>query len=284
MKTPEFLVTLACGLVIALTSHAYGKTNSPSSVTQLDAFMKKWAVYESFRIPVETEDEPLLLAALEKDPKGPWAAYISMKFAQTKYEARKLDKTGRAALYRASLNYLKPSSGILARAAEAAPRDQELRHSLNTIKKHISLASLETGLDLADVKSDAEAALAKNTDKASWNYGNVIYNQHTLLGRVALREGKPDEAKKHLLAAGRTPGSPQLNSFGPDFTLARELAEKGEYTAVLEFLELVELFWANPDGSTGANSKRVAADHLKDLDSWRKQLKDGTVPDHRKWR
>ncbi len=105
-----------------------------------------------------------------------------------------------------------------------------------------------------------------------------------MLGRNALREGKLDEAKQHLLAAGHTPGSPQLNSFGPGFILARELAEKGERDTVIAFLELVARFWANPDERTEANSKRVASENLKQLESWKTQLRTGKVPDHPKWR
>jgi hypothetical protein len=284
MKTAKVISIFACGLIIAAALSACATNKSPVSSAQLDAFMKQWAKYESFKAPMELKDEPLLLAALKKDPSGPWAGYISLKFAQTKFEARGLDAAGRAALYGASLRYLIPARDTLTQAAEAKPHDKELRHNLNGIKEHVSLASLEAGLDLAEVKSGAEAALAANTDTQSWNYGNIIYSQHSLLGRVALREGKIVEAKKQLLAAGRTPGSPQLNSYGPDFTLARELAEEGEYDTVLVFLDLVARFWANPEERIQANSKRVASDHLKELESWKKELKAGKIPDHRKWK
>jgi len=284
MKAAKAIGMLACGLLIAATLSSCETNKSTVSSAQLDAFMQKWSEYEAFKVPMDLKDEPLLLAALEKDLSGPWAAYISMKFAQTKFEARSLDTAGCATLYGASLRYLIPARDTLARAAGANPRDKELQHNLNKINEHVSLASMEAGLDLAEVKSDAEAALAANTDTQSWNYGNKIYSQHTLLGRIALREGKLDEAKKQLLAAGRTLGSPQLNSYGPDFTLARELAEEGEYDTVLVFLDLVARFWANPDARTGANSKRVASDHLKLLESWKKELHAGKIPDHRKWK
>ena len=284
MKTAKVISLFACGLIIAAALSACATNKSPVSSAQLDAFMKQWAKYESFKAPMDLKDEPLLQAALEQEPKGPWAGYISLKFAQTKFESRGLDAAGRAALYGASLRYLIPAHDTLTQAAEAKPHDKELRHNLNGIKEHVALASLEAGLDLAEVNSGAEAALAANTDRQSWNYGNIIYDHHSLLGRVALREGNIEEAKKQLLAAGRTPGSPQLNSFGPDFILARELAEKGEYETVLEFLDLVARFWANPEERIQANSKRVASDHLKELESWKKELKAGQIPDHRKWK
>jgi hypothetical protein len=278
---PCFVILL--GLFTGCSAVKGGGNKNPNSTAQLDAFMKQWATYEAFKAPMELKDEPLLLAALKKDPSGPWAAYISLKFAQTEFEARDLDANGRIACYHASLSYLKPAHGILAQATKANPQNKELQQKLSGIEEHLAQVSLETGLDLAEVKSDAEAALAANTNTQSWNYGNKIFKQHTKLGRVALRKGDIDEAKKQLLASGRTPGSPQLNSYGPDFTLARELAEKGEFDTVIQFLDLVACFWANPD-ITKPKYKRLAYDHLELLESWKKELRAGKIPDHRKWR
>ena len=99
-----------------------------------------------------------------------------------------------------------------------------------------------------------------------------------------MREGNLAAAKKHLLAAGATPGSPQLNSFGPQMQLARELLEKGEKETVLQYLDLVARFWANPDERTEANPKRIAREHLKQLEAWKKQIREGKVPTGPKWR
>jgi hypothetical protein len=73
-----------------------------------------------------------------------------------------------------------------------------------------------------------------------WNVGNAIHKGNILLGRVALRRGDLDEAKSRLLAAGRTPGSPQLDSFGPNMALAEELLQRGEKQVVLEYFDLCE--------------------------------------------
>jgi len=82
-----------------------------------------------------------------------------------------------------------------------------------------------------------------NENKGDWNHGNAIYDGNMVLGLVALRQGSVPEARRYLLESGKTPGSPQLDSFGPDFTLARELLEKGERDTVLEFLALLKGFW-----------------------------------------
>jgi tetratricopeptide (TPR) repeat protein len=56
-----------------------------------------------------------------------------------------------------------------------------------------------------------------------WNYGNAVHEGHRILGHLELKAGDVDGAKKHLLEAGRTPGSPSLDSFGPELSLASEL-------------------------------------------------------------
>src|SRR5262249_40126409 len=60
---------------------------------------------------------------------------------------------------------------------------------------------------------------------------------HTLLGLIALLQGKLDNATSHLLYSGDVKGSPQLNSTGPTMSLARELLRAGRRDAVITFLE-----------------------------------------------
>src|SRR3981189_2019868 len=65
-----------------------------------------------------------------------------------------------------------------------------------------------------------------------WSYGNVLHHRRLLLGRVALARGDFAGAGAELLEAGRTPGSPQLNSFGRNMTPARELLGVGQTAPV----------------------------------------------------
>jgi serine/threonine protein kinase len=98
----------------------------------------------------------------------------------------------------------------------------------------------------------------------NWNYGNAIFIGNTIIGRVALsRDKNVSLAKTSLLASGRTPGSPQLNSFGPDVTLAKDLLTVGERDAVLEFFVLCRKFW-----KLGP----------KQLDDWTAAVKGGGMP------
>jgi hypothetical protein len=285
MKSPIALLGITILLTVSLPATMLAEISTPTVASgELDAFMKKWARYEPFKFPMDPKDEPLLVAALKKEPSGPWATYLLMKFAETRFEARSLGKAECAAIYRAALGYLKPAQGIALLAVKTKPASKELLDSLSAIEQAIELASLEAGVDLDKVKASANARLAGNTDVKSWNCGNIIYEANSTLGRLALRGGNIDDAKKYLIVAGKTPGSPQLNSYGPDFILARELLEKNEKATVLEFLNLVESFWANTERPADANAKRVAMDNLRKLQSWREQIRAGKIADDPQWK
>ena len=47
--------------------------------------------------------------------------------------------------------------------------------------------------------------------KKDWNYGNAIHHGNLMLGKIVLDNHQFDLAKKHLLPAGDTPGSPHLS-------------------------------------------------------------------------
>jgi tetratricopeptide (TPR) repeat protein len=99
----------------------------------------------------------------------------------------------------------------------------------------------------------------------NWNYGNAIHDGNVVLGRIALSEGKIDEAKDYLLKAGSTPGSPQLNSFGPNMNLAKELLEKGEKETVLKYLEECSKFWPTANEFIDAIKKGETPDWAGNL-------------------
>ncbi|NPD72145.1 hypothetical protein [Oceanispirochaeta sp. M1] len=97
-----------------------------------------------------------------------------------------------------------------------------------------------------------------------WNYGNAIQDYHIVLGKIILKDGNVSCAKEHLLSAGMSPGSPQMNSFGPNMSLAKELLRHGETEVVLEYFNLCRNFWELHDGK---------------LDKWIKTVKNGDLPD-----
>lgn len=114
---------------------------------------------------------------------------------------------------------------------------------------------------------------------SNWNYGNVIHNSHQVLGLLRLREGNREEAIESLLAAGRTPGSPQLDSFGPHMVLATELLRRGEREPVMQYLDLVARFWTKKSvqfPEVGRENKRL-------IRQWKADIEAGRLPQHKLW-
>ena len=144
---------------------------------------------------------------------------------------------------------------------EAATTDLERFTFLPTLAK----AAFELGaIDEAEAWARESLDLA-TTFRNNWNYGNAIHDGHSTLGLVALRRGRRDEAAEELLLAGETPGSPQLDSFGPNMLLARELFETVERAAVLQYFELCRRFWENERGRLQSWSDDVRAERKPDF-------------------
>jgi tetratricopeptide (TPR) repeat protein len=133
-------------------------------------------------------------------------------------------------------------------------------YSLNEAAK----ATFEVGKTTEAAEFAHEALDLAPRFRDDWNYGNAIHDGHMVLGRVALRNDEVDAAKRELLAAGATPGSPQLNSFGPNVSLARDLLEKKQSDAVIEYLQLCAKFWKLEGGR---------------LKQWTALAKAGEMPD-----
>ena len=94
----------------------------------------------------------------------------------------------------------------------------------------------------------ANEALAESKHGVFWWTGDAIHQGNIVLGRLALRGGDVEEARRYLLAAGKTPGSTSLAAQGPNMALARDLLEHGESAAVLQYLEECGAFWSGNRG------------------------------------
>lgn len=97
----------------------------------------------------------------------------------------------------------------------------------------------------------------------NFNYGNAVQDANIVLGRIAVLEGRIGDAKERLIEAGKSPGSAQMSSFGPNMSLAKDLLEKGERDVVLQYFELCRKFWKS---------------HPEMLDEWAQQVKSGEIP------
>ncbi|HEX8549918.1 MAG TPA: hypothetical protein VF681_00045 [Abditibacteriaceae bacterium] len=131
--------------------------------------------------------------------------------------------------------------------------------------------------------------LKENTNRKAWYYGNTIHGANQILGLAALRERRTADARRYLIAAGKTPGSPQLDSFGPPMALAQALLEKGEKDTVIQYLDLVSKFWAS---SSPQQLKRIEKrkpgfakvvvrmdkEKQQKINSWKTQIRAGKKP------
>jgi tetratricopeptide (TPR) repeat protein len=147
---------------------------------------------------------------------------------------------------------------VLFEQALAATTDESQRFYL---LGDVAKAAVAAG-DPAKAKQYATELLTLADRIQDWNTGNAIHHGHLVLGRVAVMEGNLELAGQHLLKAGETKGSPQLNSFGPNMTLAKDLLERGQKDPVLAYLDLCSKFWKD-----------------RRLGKWKQQVQAGQMPD-----
>lgn len=88
------------------------------------------------------------------------------------------------------------------------------------------------------------------------------------LADLLLRNGNIELAKEHLIKSAQVVGSPVLGSFGPKFSLAKELLEHNEKKAVEDYLNLCGVFWQS---------------HRNHLNMWKSDVRKGKIPAKWKW-
>jgi hypothetical protein len=227
----------------------------------------------------------LALKALENNPGPNVALLLTSRYYLDKSKARFLKPADRKALHTRWLSTLQDADKFMEPLLKDSDRDETLKHAFEELDQSIAQAALEAG-ELDKAKTKSELVLRNNTNKSDWNYGNLLHTAHSILGRAALKEGDKAAARTHLVAAGRTPGSPQLNSFGPEFTFAREMLEAGEKEAVLEYLDLVGKFWGvvNPTLANNPNSVKVAERNSAQLKNWKEEIAAGRIPKDPQWK
>lgn len=193
----------------------------------------------------------LLERAVRADPKDQGAARdLAHNYRMQARRAK--DEAGRAALARKAFEQMESAAKLATRPQERFP-----------LLADLATMALDAG-DPAKARGHATELLEMAPQfPKNWNYGNAIHHGNLVLGRLAVRSGDLEKAKEHLLAAGKTPGSPQINSFGPNMALALELLQKGERDAVIQYFELCGQFWKNERGR---------------LDEWKATVRGGGIP------
>jgi len=174
-------------------------------------------------------------------------------------------------LYSLGLSYKSAESKTGAAAKSLKQFEKSLSVTTSGREKFYKLADLaKMAFEAGDVKKAenyANELLAQAVQyKNDWNYGNAIHHGNLVLGRIVLKSSNVEKAKEYLIKAGKAPGSPQLNSFGPNMALAKELLEKNEREVVIQYFELCGNFW------------KMGQDRLK---NWTAVVKEGRIPDFR---
>ena len=245
--------------------------------------MTKDPQYSLMKLLAEDRDkaEALIRAGQKQRPGAHlWALDIQTLFAADQFTAKSLQGEKRVAHFKHTLEYLQESYDLTVEALKKEP-NEKLQQVLPGLQIDLAQAALEAKeTELA--KQHAIETLQKNTDETSDHYGNVIHNANQILGRCALREGNLADAKAYVLKAGATPGSPQLNSFGPQLHLARELLEKGEKETVLQYLDLVSKFWAS-DNEESALGNQISNEHAALIAGWKREIAEGKIPIGAQW-
>jgi Flp pilus assembly protein TadD len=204
-----------------------------------------------FQLSDEERAESLLSKARTLEPNNPqWARQLGLLYRLQAGEG-----------IQSSAEKRKEFSAKALKQFEDALKAMKAEIERSALLQYVAVVALDAG-ELKKAEAYATEMLTKaSSHKSDWNYGNAVHHGNLILGRLALGSGDLAKAKKHLIEAGKTPGSPQLNSFGPNMTLAKELLKKGEKEIVLEYFQLCSKFW-----------KR---DRLK---QWTDEVEKGRVP------
>jgi hypothetical protein len=148
--------------------------------------------------------------------------------------------------------------GELAQLANATSEADQFTHLPSAAAAAFHLERFAEAKQLAVRALALAPAYEKN-----WNYGNAIHIGHTVLGLLALNAEDHSSAIAELHQSGETPGSPQLNSFGPTMQLAKALLRHGHVEPVVAYLGQCRVFWES--GATW-------------LEIWERKIREGQVP------
>ena len=255
--------------------------NKPKSPVLAGLPPPAWQL-EYFRDPDGyVEGKQAFLAHLEKEPNDLTLLEYTADFLSTRDRALAIELLERAQsidsanpdwALKLGFNYYLESrgrSGVNLDVARKALEQYDRAYSLSeeSMRKRGLKWAAEVALIAKDLdKARQWAAIMLEDERRASNYGLHVHHGNITLGKIALAEGDVQAAASHLLLAGTTPGSPSLNSFGPDMALAKRLLEEGENEAVLQYLEQCARFW------------KSGQDRLK---AWTAIVRAGEIPTSR---
>ena len=152
-----------------------------------------------------------------------------------------------------------PDAAIASLALAQFERARELSNP-DSLLVPLARTAFHAGV-MVKARRYAEAAVAAAGDRMvggdrEGHYGNI------LLGQIALREGKIEEARERLLTAAEFTGGTGVHR--PNMALARDLLQEGEPAVVLEYFARCADSW--PRGK-------------EKLSRWTVEIEAGEIPD-----
>jgi len=113
-------------------------------------------------------------------------------------------------------------------------------------------------------------SLDTNVGNLSVDCGDASHDGHHILGKIALKNERIDEAKKHLILSLQVKGGRFLNEIGPHLLLAQLLLDINEKECVIEYLNRSMGFLSSDNAVYGIN-KNV-------FGGWINKIKVGDKP------
>ncbi|WP_159051670.1 tetratricopeptide repeat protein [Thauera aromatica] len=196
--------------------------------------------------------EKLLTRAERLQPGNPlWAETLGQHLLMMAKPGRAGGGDGRA--MQRALGYLEKS---LAQTGEPEWRMSRLQE--------VAKLALKLGEQAKAERYARELLALAEPHPQDEKYGPAWHDGHMVMGQLALQRGSVAEAREHLRAAGETAGGGTLTSFGPNMGLARDLLQRGEKQAVIDYLRQCQNFW------TGAQVP---------IERWIQDIEHGRTPE-----
>lgn len=117
----------------------------------------------------------------------------------------------------------------------AVEAESETIHNLRNLQQ-VAKLSLQLG-DLVKARSAAASLLELSRKQDSHTASFFSHVANTILGNICFKTGEIEAARELLARSAQIDSSFMIFFFGPDLTLANELLDAGDLTAVKEFLE-----------------------------------------------
>jgi hypothetical protein len=161
----SFTLILAALAANAQTTPVATGTNASVSAAEVTAFTQSFQKdpAASFKISANPKRVPLLLAAIQREPAGPWVQFLQgFCFGSEHTTAWRLPPAKRSEVYSQAIEYLSTARSTVSKAFAADPQNRRLKDNLDTLDAGLALAYVELGTRSKEVLTTAEALLASN--------------------------------------------------------------------------------------------------------------------------